>query len=165
MKKPGPPPEWSDDLETIVRHWPHLPAHVRQTLVELVSNYAPRPLHGPRFPTPALKTWSDVEIVLLSPDEARITVGTVTQCYTFSALGLTDLRHPQRPRVEWRMLRTYAENPEPDAYYKLPYRDSLKVEISKFRRWLQGFFGIPGDPLRPFKPARWLPRFKIRADY
>jgi hypothetical protein len=63
------------------------------------------------------------------------------------------------------MLRKYAENPEPDAYYKLPDRDGLKVDISKFRRWLQGFFGIPGDPLRPFKPARWLPRFKIRADY
>jgi hypothetical protein len=62
------------------------------------------------------------------------------------------------------MLRTYAENPEPDAYYKLPYRRSLKVEISKFRRWLQAFFGIPGDPLRPFQSDKWLPRFKIRVD-
>jgi len=44
----------------------------------------------------------------------------------------------------------------------LPNRDGLKVDISKFRRWLQGFFGIPGDLLKPFKSARWLPRFKIR---
>jgi hypothetical protein len=63
------------------------------------------------------------------------------------------------------MLQTYAENPEPDAYYRLPSRDYLKVEISKFRRWLQTFFGIPGDPLKPFKTGLWLPKFKVRAEY
>jgi hypothetical protein len=88
--------------------------------------------------------------VLLSPHEAEIKVHDVIQRYGFAAIGLADGRNSERPRAEWRMLVTYAENPEPDAYYKLPDRDGLKVDISKFRRWLQGFFGIPGDPLKPF---------------
>jgi len=118
-----------------------------------------------RFPTPAGAAWNEVEIVVLSQREAEIKVRDVVQHYSFASIGLASSRNSKRPRAEWRMLVTYAENPEPDAYFKLPKRDNLKVDISKFRRWLQGFFGIPGDPLRPFKPARWLPRFKIRADY
>jgi len=164
MSRPGPKPEWDSELDTVLRRWPYLPEHVKQTLSELVSHYGPPPVEV-RFPTPAGVTWTDIEIVLLSPTEAQIKVGNVVQSYTYSAIGLASKRDAKRPRVEWRMLRTYAENPEPDAYYKLPKRESLKVDISKFRRWLQSFFGIPGDPLRPFKPARWLPRFKIRADY
>jgi hypothetical protein len=163
-KKPGPPPEWNERLEIIIRHWPHLPDYVQRAMTEQAQHYGPARVAA-RFPTPAGATWKDVEIVLQSPSEAQITVGNVTRSYTFSALGLADGRSPKRPRIEWRMLRTYAENPESDAYYKLPYRDSLKVEISMFRRWLKAFFGLPGDPLRPFEPSRWLPRFKVRAEY
>jgi len=164
MRKRGPPPEWNSEIEIILRRWPHLPLHIRTTIVELVSQYGP-PQGEIRFPTPPNSTWTDVEVVLMSPEHARITVGAVTQAYNFATIGLGDGRQSNRPRTEWRMLRTYAENPEPDAYFKLPRRSSLKVDISRFRRWLKGFFGIPGDPLRPFKPARWLPRFTIRADY
>jgi hypothetical protein len=152
------------DLETVMRRWPHLPEHIRKALVELVSHYGPPPVNG-RFPTPPGADWRHVQIVLLSPTEAHISVGSVAQRYTFTALGLADRRTRKRPRGEWRMLQTYAENPEPDAYYKLPSRDYLKVEISKFRRWLQTFFGIPGDPLKPFKTGLWLPKFKVRAEY
>lgn len=162
MKRKKPTHD-EDALDIVLRHWPHVPAHARRTIVELVSVYKPRGSER-QFPTPADATWVDVEIVLLSSSEARITVGAVSKSYTFSALGLADNRRLDRSRLEWRMLRTYAENPEPDAYYKLPYRRNLKVEISKFRRWLQGFFCIPGDPLRPFESDKWLPRFKIRAE-
>lgn len=163
MPKPGPRPEWSSEIEIILRRWPHLPAHVRRTLVELVSQYGPATA-SIHFPTPAGARWTDVEIVMLAPDSALITVGKVTLPYTFVTIGLTDQRS-KKPRGEWRTLRTYAENPEPDAYFKLPKRSNLKMDISRFRQWLISFFGIPGDPLRPFKPSRWLPRFKIRADY
>ena len=152
------------ELECIIRRWPHLPEHVRRTLVELVSHYGPPSVSG-RFPTPPGADWKHVEIVLLTPHEAHITVGSVAQRYTFAAVGLADRRTRKRPRAEWRMLQTYAENPEPDAYHKLPYRENLKVEISKFRRWLKTFFAIPGDPLKPFEPDLWLPRFKVRAEY
>ena len=164
MSKPGPKPEWDNEIEAVLRHWPYLPDYVRRTFVEISSHYGP-PAVTTRFPTPPGITWGDIEIVLLSPEEAKIIAGDVTQCYTFAALGLADLRRPDCPRTEWRMLQTYAENPEPDAYFKLPKRNSLKLEISKFRRWLQCFFGLADDPLRPFKPALWLPRFKVRADY
>jgi hypothetical protein len=164
MKKPGPAPEWSDELESVMRRWPYLPDHLRRSLVEIVSHYGP-PAVTARFPTPPGSDWPDVEIVMLAEEEARITVGSVTQAYSFAAVGLADRRNPKRPRAEWRMLRTYAENPEPDAYYRLPTRDYLKVDISKFRRWLQGFFGIPGDPLQTFHHGRWRPRFKIKTDY
>jgi hypothetical protein len=110
-------------------------------------------------------SWADVEIVLLSPEEAKFRVATVSHRYTYRTLGLVSRRPANKPSAEWRMLQTYAENPEPDAYYKLPFRGSLKVETSKFRRWLQRFFGLPGDPLQPFETKKWLPRFKIRADY
>lgn len=160
MKNSGP----DSDLEIFLRRWPHLPEHVRKTLIELVLHYGP-PTEAVCFPTPIGADWPDVEIILLSPKQAKITVGSMVKQYTFSGIGLADKRRPDRPRTEWRMLRTYAENPEPDAYYRLPYREGLKVDISKFRRWLQGFFGIPGDPLKPFKSALWLPRFKVRADY
>ena len=164
MSKPGPKPEWDRQIETVLRHWPYLPDYVKRTLVELTSHYGPAPAEV-RFPTPAGAAWNEVEIVVLSQREAEIKVRDVVQHYSFASIGLASSRNSKRPRAEWRMLVTYAENPEPDAYFKLPKRDNLKVDISKFRRWLQGFFGIPGDPLRPFKPARWLPRFKIRADY
>jgi hypothetical protein len=142
----------------------YVPAHVRKTLVEVVSHYGP-PTAEKRFPTPAGAKWSDVEIVLISEDEAEIKVGTVCQRYTYAAVGLADKRDGKRPLREWRMLRTYAENPEPDAYYNLPKRANLKLDISLFRQWLQRFFGIPGDPLKPFKTTLWLPRFKIRAEF
>jgi hypothetical protein len=164
MSKRGPKPAFDGHLETVLRHWPHLPEHVKRSLSELTSHYGPAPTEV-RFPTPAGASWNEVEIVVLSQREAQIKVRDVVQCYGFAALGLASSRNSKRPRAEWRMLVTYAENPEPDAYYKLPKRDNLKVDISRFRRWLQAFFGIPGDPLKPFKPARWLPRFKIRADY
>jgi hypothetical protein len=159
------PKECDDGIELILRGWPHLPEHVRKTLLEIVSHYE-SPAALERFPTPAGAAWTDVEIVLISPDEAEIRVGSVCQRYTFAAAGLADKRNPKRPRREWRKLRTYAENTEdPDAYYKLPKRASLKADISLFRLWLQRFFGIAGDPLKPFKTGLWRPRFKIRVDY
>jgi hypothetical protein len=164
MSKPGPAAAWDKDIEILMRHWPHVPDYVRRTLVEMVSHYKPEAL-GVRFPTPKGVKWEDVDIVLLSPEEVMISVGSVVQKFSFASIGLADVRHENKPRTEWRMLRTYAENPEPDAYYKLPARRGLKTDISRFRGWLKGFFGIAGDPLKPFKPARWLPRFKIRADY
>ena len=153
-----------DQLESVQRRWPLLPNHVRLTIVELISHYGPPPVTV-HFPTPSGVKWSDLEIVLNDPWEATMSIGGVTESYTFAALGLADKRSPKRPRAEWRMLRTYAENPEPDAYYKLPERENLKVDISKFRLWLKGFFRLPGDPLRSFESARWMPRFKIRANY
>lgn len=164
MPKPGPAAAWDEDIEIILRHWPHVPGYVRRTMVEMVSQYKPEAV-AERFPTPAGAKWEDVEIVLLSPEEVKISVGCVTQNFSVASIGLADIRNAKKPRAEWRMLRTYAENPEPDAYYKLPARRSLKTEISRFRNWLKGFFGIAGDPLKPFKQARWLPKFKIRADY
>ncbi len=157
------PKQTNDAIESIVRRWPYVPEHAKKTIVELVSHYGPPGAEC--FPTPAGAAWSDVEIILISPDEAEINVGKVCKRYTFGDVGLADKRNPERPLNEWRMLRTYAENPEPDAYYKLPKRGNLKVDISKFRRWLQRFFDISGDPLKPFKTGLWLPRFKIRADY
>jgi hypothetical protein len=164
MPKPGPAVAWDEDIEVILRHWPHVPVYVRRTMVEMVSQYKPEVLTV-RFSTPAKAKWEDVEIVLLSPEEAKISVGSVVQNYSFASIGLGDSRNAKNPRTEWRMLRTYAENSEPDAYYKLPPRRGLKMDISRFRNWLKGFFGIAGDPLKAFKPARWLPKFKIRADY
>jgi hypothetical protein len=151
---------WDSDLETVVRRWPYVPGHAKRTLVELVGHYGPK-ASGIRYPTPPGADWPDVEIVV-SGSEARITVGNVTQTYTYAGLGLADKRNRKRARSEWRMLCTYAENPDPGAYNRLPYRDNLKVEIFRFRRWLQKFFGIPGDPLKPFESDRWRPRFKIR---
>jgi len=164
MAKPGPRPEWEEEIEMILRRWPHVPEHVRKTVVELFSHYGP-PAAEVSFPTPAGATWGDIEIVLISPKIAEIKVGSVVRRYTYAAIGLADQRSGKRSRGEWRMLRRYAKNTEPDAYYRLPFRRNLKIEISRFRQWLQRFFGIPGDPLRPFRAARWLPRFKIKADY
>jgi hypothetical protein len=162
MKKTKEPQ--AESLEIVCRYWPHLPEYVRQTMVELVQHYGPPPAKG-KFPTPPGATWRHVEIVLLSPEVAQISVGSVTQRYTFAAMGLADRRSGKGTRSEGRMLHTYAEHPEPDAYRKLPYRKNLKIEISKFRRWLQTFFGIGGDPLQPWESGHWLPRFKIRAEY
>jgi len=134
------------------------------SLVEIVTNYGPKTT-GPRFPAPTRAKWSDVEILLIDRDKVKVTVAGVSKKYTFKALGLEDKRRPGYPRSEWRMLTRYAENPQPDAYHKLPKRKSLKVEISLFRRWLQAFFGIPGDPLKPFRSDLWLPKFKIGVDY
>src|SRR5689334_8783747 len=160
-----PNPKQSDDeLASITRRWPYVPEHVRKLMAEAVSHYGPA-VGEKCFPTPAGATWADVEIVVVSPDEAEIRVGNVCRRYSFADAGLADKRDGKRPRREWRMLRTYAENPEPDAYFRLPKRSNLKKDISLFRLWLQGFFGIPGDPLKPFKTGLWLPRFKIRADY
>jgi hypothetical protein len=163
MAKQSARKEWDDEIEPILRRWPYVPEHVKKTIVEVVSNYGP-PTAKQHFPTPAGAKWSDVEIVLTSETEAEFKIGAVCQRYTFAAVGLADKRDGKRPLREWRMLRTYAENPEPDAYYKLPKRGNLKADISLFRQWLKRFFGIPGDPLKPFKSALWLPRFKIRVD-
>ena len=164
MPKHSPQKEQDGELESILRRWPYVPEHVRKLVAEAVSHYGP-PRAEKCFPTPAGAAWADVEIVLLSPDEAEIKVGTVCKRYTFAAAGLADKRNPKRPRREWAKLRTYAENPQPGAYYDLPKRTHLKADISLFRLWLQRFFGIPGDPLKPFKTGLWLPRFKIRVDY
>jgi hypothetical protein len=153
-----------EELAKVNRNWPHVPEHVRRTIVELVSHYEP-PTGKGKFPTPPGAEWRHVEIVLLSPEVAQISVGSITQRYTFAAMGLTDRRGGKRTRSEGQMLRTYALNPEPDAYHKLPYRENLKVHISRFRHWLQNFFGIAGDPLESFESGFWRPRFKIRALY
>jgi hypothetical protein len=150
-----------NELKILCRRWPHLPDYVRRALLDLVSKYGPAAI-SIRFPTPANAKWTDVEIILTSSHDAKMTVGDVTQYYSFTELGLADKRSPKRPRIEWQMLRTYAENPQADAYYRLPFRKNLKVDISKFRKWLQAFFGIPGDPLTPFATGKWMPRFKVR---
>jgi hypothetical protein len=110
MSKPGPKPAWDNQLETVLRHWPYLPKHVKRTFAECSSHYGPEPLKI-KFPTPSGATWGDVEIVLLSPHEAEIKVHEVIQRYGFAAIGLADGRNSERPRAEWRMLVTYAENP------------------------------------------------------
>ena len=130
MAKPRLRKEWDEELESILRLWPYIPEHVRKTFVDIVSNYGP-PTAAKHFPTPAGASWTDVEIVLISPSEAEIQVGTVRGRYTFATAGLADKRDGKRPLREWRMLRTYAENPEPDAYFKLPKRGNLKKDISQ----------------------------------
>jgi len=164
MMNPKSKELWAEQLQAISYRWQFLPENLQTALVEIVSNYGPKSLLG-RFPTPSRARWSDVEIVLTHHDRARIIVAGVSKEYTFADLGLEDKRRPGFARSEWRMLKTYAENPQPDAYYKLPHRKNLKIEISRFRHWLQGFFGIPGDPLKPFKSDLWLPKFKIGVDY
>lgn len=150
------------NLEILLRRWPHLPEYVKKTLVDLVGQYGPA-VTMERFPTPLGAKWEDVEIVLIDEETARISVGRVSHTFTFSGLGLASRRHKHIPRTEWRMLKTYAENPDPDAYNRLPFRKNLKIDIARFRKWLKAFFGIPGDPLLPFTTAKWMPRFKIRA--
>jgi len=152
-----------DDVSVVVRNWGSLPTRVRRRIVQIARAYDPVEIED-RFPTPTGATWDDVEFVFIAPEWVWVTVRNVRRSFTYSRMGLADKRRPGMPRAEWRMLRTYAENPEPDAYYRLPKRPNLKMDISKFRRWLKKFFGIPGDPLLPFKPMLWLPRFKIRID-
>lgn len=151
-------------LDAVVKGWALLPEHVRVTVFEVVGFYASGGYRG-TFETPAGADWSDVEMVLTGTEAVRITVGSVSRTYTFAMLGLASRKDASKPTREWRMLRTYAENPEPDAYYRLPYRRNLKMEISLFRKWLKRFFGIAGDPLRPFKTGLWRPRFRIRAEW
>jgi hypothetical protein len=153
-------PEEAVEIERLICRWPYLPPHVRKTVLELAEHYGP-PAIQERFPTPAGMDWSGIEITLLSPDTARIKAGDVEHTYTFQALGLADCRRPHVPRGEWRTLKTYAENPDPEAYRRLPYKQNLKVEISRFRAWLKRFFGLPGDPLTSFADGRWRPRFRI----
>jgi hypothetical protein len=154
----------ASEVETVARHWRFLPGHLQTSILEIVSHYGPAS-KDTGFPSPPGAKWEDVEILLIDRDCVKVTVGKVSKRYTFQAIGLADKRRPERARSEWQMLKRYAENPQPDAYYKLPKRKSLKVEISQFRRWLKSFFGIPGDPLRPFRTGLWLPRFKISVDY
>jgi hypothetical protein len=71
MSKHGPEVQWSDELKSVVCRWPYLPDHVRKTFVEIVSHYGPPPVKG-KFPTPPGADWRHVEIVLLSPEVARI---------------------------------------------------------------------------------------------
>ena len=70
MSKKTPPADAS--LEVILRRWPHLPEHVRKTLVELVGHYGPQ-AETERFPTPIGAKWEDVEIVLLDDANVRMT--------------------------------------------------------------------------------------------
>lgn len=151
-------------LKAIIRHWPHIPEYARLAMRDSACNYGPKRREN-CFPTPKGADWPDVEIVLIKKNEARITIGAITRTYTFEQMGLANERHSDRAKNEGMMLRTYAEHPETGSYSKLPYRKNLKNHISKFRTWLQGFFGIPGDPLHPFEIAQWEPRFKIRAKY
>lgn len=154
-----------EELAVVVKYWRVLPRRVRAAVLDVVRAFATVEMDV-RFRTPRGAGWKDVEIVLLAPerDRVRITVKGRTGTFTYAQVGLADRRRPTVPRAEWRMLRTYAENPDPDAYYRLPKRPTLKMEISRFRAWLKRFFGIAGDPLLPFKPARWLPRFRIRVE-
>lgn len=154
----------NEELEAIIRHWPHIPEYARSGMKDWACSYGPQKQEK-CFPTPKGSAWTDVEIVLIKENEAQITVGDISRNYTFEQLGLTNERRPDRAKNEGKMLRTYAEHPDSDSYYRLPYRKNLKIHISQFRTWLQGFFGIPGDPLYPFKSAQWQPRFKIRATY
>lgn len=156
--------ESAERLQVLLYHWQFLSENVQAALVELVSKHGPTP-RTKGFPTPPLAKWSDVEILLMDHDRVRIMVAGISKDFTIAALGLEDKRRPGRPRREWRMLKIYAENPQPDAYYKLPRRKGLKADISRFRHWLKSFFGIPGDPLKPFKSDLWLPKFKIGVDY
>jgi hypothetical protein len=70
----------------VLRHWPYLPEHVKRTFAECSSHYGLEPLKI-RFPTPTGATWSEVEIVLLSPREAEIKAREVVQRYSFAAIG------------------------------------------------------------------------------
>lgn len=156
--------EADEDFALVVKYWGYLPRRVKRAMADVARAFEPPPRGAVWFETPEGATWRDVEIVLVSPERVRVTVLGVTELYSYRGIGLADKRRPGTPRAEWKMLRTYAENPDPDAYYRLPRRPTLKMDISRFRAWLKAFFGIAGDPLKPFKPARWLPRFKIRVE-
>jgi len=153
-----------DDLNTVVRHWPDLPEHARRAIVDLARSYRAASA-GSGFPTPAGASWADVTIVFLTPNDAQITVGKVTQVFSFEQMGLLNSRRSRSVKNEGKMLRVYAENPETGSYFRLPFRKNLKIYIATFRKWLQEFFGLPGDPLKPFESAQWSPRFTISAKY
>jgi hypothetical protein len=70
MKKRGPAPALPDGLEIVIRHWPHLPEHLQRSFAEVAAHYSPESSNGKRFPTPKGAAWADIEIVLLSPEEA-----------------------------------------------------------------------------------------------
>jgi len=161
MKKKRAKVSKREDVRVVVRNWKSVPARLRRMMVNIAFSY--ELAEKVRFPTPAGSKWESVEIVLLTPEWVRVRVRRVTRTYTFGRIGLADMRRPGTPRAEWRMLRTYAENTDPGAYYRLPSRPTLKMDISRFRRWLKFFFGIAGDPLKPFFTDKWMPKFKIRS--
>jgi len=109
---------------------------------------------GTRFPTPPGTTWERVSIrIMADGDAAQVTAGNVTEPVTPAQMGMAYASNPARFTTDWRVLVMLAERgrvgPE-DAEARV----IAPKQVERLRAKLRTFFGIEGDPFKPYRSAK-----------
>jgi len=115
-----------------------------------------------RFPTPPGTTWEQVSILILAEgDGAQISAGGIAEPVTPAEMGMAYARNPARYTKDWNLLLMLAKcgRVEPrDAEARV----ITSKQVERLRKKLQRFFGIEGDPFKPYRQVRgYEPRFSL----
>lgn len=122
---------------------------------------------GTRFPTPPGTTWERVSIrIMADGDAAQVTAGNVTEPVTPAQMGMAHARNPAKFTKDWGVLVLLANHGRVGPEDREAHLITPK-QVERLRARLRTFFGIEGDPFKPYRSAKgYEPRFaltRIRA--
>ncbi len=135
----------------------------REVIEDEVARRIGKSAHKPfRFNTPPGTTWEQVKIVIM-PDEdaAQVSAGGVTEPVVPDQMGLSHARNPSKFSKLWSLLVHLSKVERIDS--RSNYFDrTIPKSVERLRKKLREFFGIDGDPFKPYRQVKgYEPRFII----
>jgi hypothetical protein len=116
-----------------------------------------------RFLTPSVSRWPDVTIRFITQHQVHVQVGSVSEVFHFTQMGMADgRRKPVEPNKQWCLLVDFAEGNGTVRWgstHENRRRQKQKEELSKV---LRCFFGIDDDPFEPLEDCSgWRARIRV----
>lgn len=127
-----------------------------------LENVPPAPRRADCFPTPAGARWEEVNIRFLNGHDVEVRVRDVVRTLDHVRFGLSSSRNGL-PTEQWKLLEAFGEErgrltwESSHAHRKNAKRKELLAKA------LREFFGIEGDPFRPFQKG-WAARFSVSIE-
>lgn len=117
---------------------------------------------GPRFPTPAGATWSDVAIRFKDGHTVSVAVLGCSGVYGYADLGMGSGKN-NAPTRQWELLRTFAEERGGLTWSSRKASPRHRKQKQLLADALRHFFAIDQDPF-VVEEGGWRTRFRLESD-
>ena len=114
------------------------------------------------FPTPTGTQWKDIRIDMVSRESLVVRVGGITKRFHGFDMGFRDRRRVDMLNKQWDLLETLAMNNGTLNWDAKGFKRPTQKRIEELNKLLRYFFGLPDNPIAPYKKlVGWVAKFQI----
>lgn len=125
------------------------------------------PIQNYTFTGEQIKSWEDIEIVLISHDTVEIKMGQHSKKLTFQQLGMANKQNPEKPKKVWEALKVFANlnGTFPNQDYPEAQLENAKDRVKDLNKDLKHFFNIQDNIYKEHykKNHCWSIKFRISS--